>query len=190
MKQAKVPSEAEFKRLLAVIQQGRHAARNRIAVMLSFHAGLRIGEIAALTCYDVYDAEGTTRDQILLRAEITKTNEARVIYVSARLTRELDRYRLTLGGKLLTDLRPLLLTNKHVGFTSNVLCQVLARLYQQAGIQGGTSHSGRRWFVTRLAHAGVSAKIIMTLAGHKNLSTTQRYIDVNPEMMRAAVEVL
>jgi integrase/recombinase XerD len=30
----------------------------------------------------------------------------------------------------------------------------------------------------------------MLLAGHKHLSTTQRYIDVNDEMMRAAVEIL
>lgn len=30
----------------------------------------------------------------------------------------------------------------------------------------------------------------MMLAGHRILSTTQSYIDVNDEMMRAAVEVL
>ena len=30
----------------------------------------------------------------------------------------------------------------------------------------------------------------MTLAGHKNLTTTQRYIDVNDEMMAKAVECL
>jgi integrase/recombinase XerD len=29
----------------------------------------------------------------------------------------------------------------------------------------------------------------MTLAGHKHLSTTQRYIDVNDEMLRKAVEL-
>jgi integrase/recombinase XerD len=28
------------------------------------------------------------------------------------------------------------------------------------------------------------------LAGHRHVSTTQRYIDVNDEMMRAAVEIL
>lgn len=28
----------------------------------------------------------------------------------------------------------------------------------------------------------------MTLAGHKHLGTTQRYIDVNDEMLRKAVE--
>ena len=30
----------------------------------------------------------------------------------------------------------------------------------------------------------------MELAGHKHLGTTQRYIEVNDEMKRAAVEVL
>jgi integrase/recombinase XerD len=67
---------------------------------------------------------------------------------------------------------------------------MFGELYALAGIDGATSHSGRRWFITKLAHAGVSAKVIMTLVGHKHLSTTQRYIDVNDEMMRTAVEVL
>ena len=56
MKQAKVLSDAEMKRLLAVIASGRHAARNRLAVMLSYLVGLRVGEIAALTVGDVVDA--------------------------------------------------------------------------------------------------------------------------------------
>ncbi|POR39829.1 integrase, partial [Methylobacterium sp. V23] len=44
--------------------------------------------------------------------------------------------------------------------------------------------------ITRLAHAGISPKAMMMLAGHRHLSTTQCYIDVNDEMMRAAVEIL
>ena len=47
MKQAKVLTVAERKRLLAVIANDRHSERNRLAVMLSFLAGLRVGEIAA-----------------------------------------------------------------------------------------------------------------------------------------------
>ncbi len=48
MKQAKVLTEAEMKRLLAVIANDKHSERNRLAVMLSHLAGLRVGEIAAL----------------------------------------------------------------------------------------------------------------------------------------------
>ncbi len=64
MKQAKVLTVAERKRLLAVIANDRHAERSRRAVMLSFLAGLRVGEIAALKVSDVVDAEGRVRDQL------------------------------------------------------------------------------------------------------------------------------
>jgi integrase/recombinase XerD len=190
MKQAKVPTDEEFKRLLAVVQVTRHASRNRIAVMLSYYAGLRVGEIAALKISDAFNAEGRVRDQIMLRAEITKTNEARAVYVNDRLSRELGQCIGRMSDALPKRNSPLLMTQKRTAFSANTLCQLFARLYQQAGIDGATSHSGRRWFITKLAHNGVSPKVIMTLAGHKNLSTTQRYIDVHPGMMRAAVDVL
>ena len=190
MKQAKVLSEAEFKRVLAVISGMRHAARNRAAMMLSFYAGMRVGEIAALRVKDVLDAQGKVKDQVLLRAAITKTGEARTVFVGDKLLRELDRYAATLDDEQKAGDGPLLLTQKGTAFTPNTLCQLFARIYGLAGVDGASSHSGRRWFITRLAHSGVSAKVIMTLAGHKNLSTTQRYIDVNDEMMRAAVGLL
>ena len=64
MKQAKVLTEAEMKRLLAVVANDRHGERNRLAVMLSFLAGLRVSEIAALKVSDVVDGEGRVRDQL------------------------------------------------------------------------------------------------------------------------------
>lgn len=190
MKQAKVPTEQEFKRLLAIVQQTRHADRNRVALMLSMYAGMRVGEIAQLTWGDVLDIEGNVRDRIRLSGEITKGGIARMVFVGDKLRRELERYRVSFEGKLPVLQKPLLLTQKRTAFSPNTLCQLFAQLYEQAGIDGASSHSGRRWFITRLAHSGVSPKVIMTLAGHKHLTTTQRYIDVNDEMMRAAVEVL
>jgi integrase/recombinase XerD len=86
--------------------------------------------------------------------------------------------------------QPLLKSQKGAGFSANTLCQLLITTYHRAGIPDATSHSGRRTFITRLAHGGVSPKVIMDLAGHKHLATTQRYIDVSDEMKRAAVESL
>lgn len=59
-----------------------------------------------------------------------------------------------------------------------------------AGIDGASSHSGRRQFVTQLADRGINARLVQVLAGHKHLSTTQRYIDVNENALRNAVELL
>ncbi len=189
MKQAKVINEAEMKRLLAVIDAGKHSERNRCAVMLSYNAGMRVGEIAALTIGDVFDGDGNPRDQILLKAAYTKGNHARTVFVSKRLEKELTRFCKSIGEMPTTD-KPLLMTQKSGPFSPNTLCQLFGQLYGKAGIDGATSHSGRRSFITKLAHSGISAKVIMTLAGHKHLSTTQRYIDVNDEMMREAVEVV
>ncbi|OAI90688.1 integrase [Rhizobium sp. GHKF11] len=189
MKQARVLTDAEFKRLLAVVAQMKHAGRNRLALMLSHLAGLRVGEIAALTVRDVFDSDGKVREQLRLRAEITKGGHARVVFLNEKLRREIERYRTECSVERADD-APLLLTQKRTAFSANTLCQLMGQLYRSAGLDGATSHSGRRWFITRLAHSGVSSKVIMTLAGHRNLTTTQRYIDVRDEMMKAAVDLL
>ncbi|MFT4161805.1 tyrosine-type recombinase/integrase [Shinella sp.] len=189
MKQARVLTEAEFKRLLAVVAQTKHAGRNRLALMLSHLAGLRVGEIAALTVRDVIDSEGKIREQLRLSAEITKGGHARVMFLNDKLRREIERHRNEWPEEREAD-APLLLTQKRTAFSANTLCQLMGQLYRGAGLDGATSHSGRRWFITRLAHSGVSPKVIMTLAGHRNLTTTQRYIDVRDEMMKAAVDLL
>ncbi len=189
MKQARVLTDAEFKRVLAVVAQMKHASRNRLALMMSHLAGLRVGEIAALTLRDVIDCDGKVREQLRLSAEITKGGHARVVFLNEKLRREIERY----AGEYLADRAadaPLLLTQKRTAFSANTLCQLMGQLYRSAGLDGATSHSGRRWFITRLAHSGVSPKVIMTLAGHRNLTTTQRYIDVRDEMMKAAVDLL
>jgi integrase len=76
------------------------------------------------------------------------------------------------------------------GFSANTLCQHFSQLYARAGVEGASSHSGRRFFISALADKGVAMHILMALAGHKNLSTTQRYISLNPNLMRAAVELI
>ncbi|NDH68402.1 MAG: site-specific integrase, partial [Gammaproteobacteria bacterium] len=54
----------------------------------------------------------------------------------------------------------------------------------------GSSHSGRRTFITTLANKGVSVRLLASLVRHQSISTTQRYIDVNDEMKRNAVELV
>ena len=48
MAQAKVLSEAELKRVLAIVAGRRHADRDRLALLLTHWAGMRVCEVAAL----------------------------------------------------------------------------------------------------------------------------------------------
>jgi site-specific recombinase XerD len=58
---------------------------------------------------------------------------------------------------------------------------------------GMSSHSGRRTAITRWARkiteAGGSLKDVQDLAGHADLATTQRYIEVNKNAKRKVVNL-
>ena len=76
------------------------------------------------------------------------------------------------------------------GFSPNTLAQHFHYIYHRAGIEGASSHSGRRTFITNLASKGVGVRVLMSLAGHRHIGTTQAYIDVNDDMKRRAVEMV
>ena len=74
-------------------------------------------------------------------------------------------------------------------FSTNTATQYLQRLYARAAVQGATSHSGRRTWLTTLSQKGVSIRGLAAMAGHRSIQTKQRYIDVNDDMMRNAAEI-
>jgi integrase/recombinase XerD len=88
--------------------------------------------------------------------------------------------------------RALFATQKdcHRGFSASTACQMFHYWYREAKIDGASSHSGRRGFITSLANKGISVRVLQELAGHSSLAITQRYIDVNPAMLHQAVGLL
>lgn len=189
MAQAKTLNDTELKRALAVVAAGRNAERNRAMLLMSHWSGMRVGEIAALRVGDVLGANGEVKDEVRLRAEQTKGNHGRTVMIGDKLRKELAAYVATLKN---TDPeRPLFYSQKRPdGFSANTLCQHFGVLYRKAGIEGATSHSGRRTFLTKLANKGVGVRVLMSLAGHRNIGTTQRYIDLNDEMKRSAINLI
>jgi integrase/recombinase XerD len=192
MAQAKTLSEKELKIVLGTISQKRHAARNRAMLLMSVWSGMRVGEIAALRLGDVVAPDGTIKDQINLKADQTKGSRGRVVMLGDRLRKELRSYvDLTQSGCLDNVDRPFFYSQRtRRGFSANSLCQHFAAMYRDAGLDGASSHSGRRTFITTLANKGIGVRVLMALAGHRNMSTTQRYIDLNDEMMKVAVNLI
>lgn len=188
MAQAKTLTDRELKKVLNFISCHKHAARNRAMLLTTHWSGMRVGEVAALLIGDVLNSDGTLKSEVLLLAEQTKGKHARTVFISERLRKELATYLSFIDTSDLT--KPLFYTQKRAGFSANTLTQHFHWLYKQAGITGASSHSGRRSFITALASKGVGVRVLMALAGHRNISTTQAYIDVNDEMKRAAVELI
>ena len=187
MKRAKTLSKQELNRVLAVVAAGRNAERNKIIILLSYYAGLRAKEIAELNGGDIYTDTGEVNRTVLLKANQTKGNKSRTFVVNSKLAKELASFRRHAGSSANA---PLIGSQKNCAFSANSMCQLICRIYRDSGIAGATSHSGRRTFITNLANKGVSARVLMELAGHKNLATTQRYIDVNDGLLFEAAELL
>ena len=62
---------------------------------------------------------------------------------------------------------------------------------QRAGMPvNGNIHILRHTFCTRLAMAGAPTKAIQALAGHANISTTERYMHLAPGATEAAIRLL
>ncbi len=190
MKQAKLLTDAEFKRLTAVINSLRYQTRNHTTVALSFYAGLRACEIAALRVGDVFDDAGGVKDTIYLNSTQTKGSDSTTVLVNTKLKRQLEKFAKQYPVHMSTRTAPLLFSAKGGGFSAQTIVNLFKRIYKIAGIEGASSHSGRRQFVTKLADQGINARLVQVLARHKHLSTTQRYIDVNENALRNAVELL
>jgi integrase/recombinase XerD len=110
------------------------------------------------------------------------------VYLSQRLRRSLSEYSNTIG--LANSSRSLFESQKGGHFSANTMCQLFLEIYKACGFKAASSHSGRHTYITRLANKGVGVRLLVKLAGHDHISTTQRYIDVNAEHIANAVELL
>ncbi len=88
-----------------------------------------------------------------------------------------------------TGEEPLFVSKWGKAMSPNSLVQVFGRFYKLAGLSNASINSGGRSFLTGLAPKGVHVRVLATLAGHKNISTTQRYIEAGEHQLRATVEL-
>jgi len=199
MSQAKVLTEKEIKKVVKVIDSKRHATRNRCMFLLTHGSGMRVGEVASLRICDVLQSDGSIKSEVFLSAQQTKGSKGRTVYLSDKMRDEISLYlktRFKLNNLLavtLTDTSRALFANQkdcHRGFSASTACQMFHYWYKEAKIEGASSHSGRRGFITNLANKGVHVRILQELAGHSSIAVTQKYIDVNHDKLRIAVEML
>ena len=188
MSQARALNPQELRRVLDHVATRRHSARNRAMLLLTHYAGMRVAEVAALRINDVLNGDSTIKGEVRLMPEQTKGKHARTVYLNERMQKELAQYIKAIKIKDVT--KPLFYTQKQAGFSANSLTQYFFYLYRAVGLEGASSHSGRRSFLTGLANKGTAIHILKSLAGHRNISTTATYLYSSPDQLKAAVELI
>lgn len=193
-RQAKIVSSRELRRLLALAGRSKHAERNCVMVLLGVLGGLRAQEIAGLTWSMVLDANGQIGSSVEVRRSIAKWGSGRRIPMHPKLRQALVALR---AQTLLVDRAPhcaVVLSAKSGAMLPNSVVNWFSAVFRQAGLQGCSSHSLRRTFVTnaaRTAHrAGASLRDVQMLAGHRSIETTQCYIEGDTDAQRRLVRGL
>ena len=78
--------------------------------------------------------------------------------------------------------------------STGAIVNLFASWYRAAGLQGCSSHSGRRTFITDAARTistvSGSLRDVQMVAGHSALSTTQRYIEADAEAQKRVVDLV
>ena len=188
---AKVLASADLRRLLAFVGRERGADRSRCMVLLSFRAGLRACEIAGLDWSMVACAGGRISQQISVSGTIAKNGRARCIPIHVDLAVALRKLHGQ-HGKPASG--PIIRSQRGGHLTPRSVVNWFGDVYQQLGFEGCSSHSGRRTFITQsarlLAKSGGSLRDIQELAGHRALTTTERYIEGDREAQRKLIRLL
>jgi integrase len=188
---AKVLGRAELLCLLKAVSTTRHPSRNRVMILLSFQAGLRACEISGLTWPMILSPSGRFTGALSLGSGITKGGRPRCIPVAADLLSVLKCLHLSQGKP---QDGPVIQSERGGAMTPRSVVNWFRETYDDLGMTGCTSHSGRRTFITRAARLlpkiNGSLRDIQELAGHSALSTTERYIQGDRAIQRKLVALI
>ena len=159
--------------------------RAELLVLLGGDAGLRCGEMMALEWRDVDLVGGqltVARSDWKGHVTAPKSGRVRHVPLTQRLWATLKRHRHLRGQRVLRtrDGQPL---------TQKIVQNFLRWSARRANVKRGV-HILRHTFCSHLAMRGAPARAIQELAGHENLTTTQRYMHLSPAALTSAIQLL
>ena len=156
--------------------------RDLAVIIVLLHTGLRVSELTSLKMIDI--DIGTKQLKVL-----RKGRKEQYVPLNSEAVKVLREY--------LSQRKPLQPDRCFVDVRGNSLSRaaiynIVRRYFNLAGINKDKKgpHVLRHTFCTRLHRKGVDPFIIKELAGHKNLSTTMRYVSIEDKQHAHAVEKL
>ena len=169
-KRPEVLSRQEVERLLA---QTEHR-RDRTLLMTTYAAGLRVSEVVALKVAHI------DSDRMVIRIEQGKGRSDRYTLLSERLLAELRAYWRV--GRPTPWLFSGQRQGRHVSVRTALRAYTTAKKRASITKRGGI-HALRHAFATHLLDAGVDLYTIQWLLGHRDITSTTRYLHLAPRAL-------
>ncbi len=174
--QAATIKDEDFQRVIANVRKESATPERDICILqISYRAGLRAKEIAGLTIEDCFYQDGTLREVVTLRSAVTKGSKVGKAYLSHPEVRSALSSYVEKRLKLEVETRSMFLTQRKAPFTSNAMSKLFTKIYKNAGLEGATSHSGRRSLASTLIKKKANIYQVKEILRHKSIATTERY---------------
>ena len=174
----------EFERLIVAARTTD--SRAYLLVLMAGEAGLRLGEMVALEWSDIdFVKRQVCVQRSAWKGQIASPKGGRLRYIplTLRLAAALRDHRHLRGPHVLYQDDGSLLSE-------GVVQGFVKRAAQKAGVFNNGPHMLRHTFCSHLAMRGAPARAIQELAGHQNLTTTQRYMHLSPAALDSAIRLL
>ena len=171
--------EAKPPRILTPIEYRalRDAARDdkRIAAVIEvlLQTGIRIGELANLQVDDVYTSQNGKEGHLYIRS--AENRPERTIPLNKAAENALKAY---LEVRPKTPNKALFITKTGKALLIRNIRTAIDRYYRKAGISQAKVNDLRHTWVAHHLSSGASLVLISKVAGHKRLSTTERYLSL------------
>ena len=157
-----------------------------LVILLAGDAGMRAGEMRALRRTDADVEKGMLRiecNEWQGHISTTKGNRIRYVPMTTRLREALRAHRHLRGERVLYRADGGVMTESS-------LKELVARAARRANLRNNGPHILRHTFCSHLAMRGAGVRAIQELAGHQDISTTQRYMHLSPASIRSAIDLL
>jgi integrase len=181
----------ERERFLAALDQAPRYLQ--ILALIPYYAGLRRGEVFALT----WGAVDFQREQITVLAHTAKGAKTRrvptpIVLHGALLgwKKECERPQEKGGKRRRLKANDLVVPNPYTGAALTTIKRAWATLTEKAKLEDFHYHDLRHDYASRLVMRGVDLPVVRDLLGHSSIVLTERYAHLAPEHLRKAVEVL
>ncbi|MBE9210513.1 site-specific integrase [Nostoc sp. LEGE 06077] len=186
--QSAVLTDSEYSKIRKQIKSRKY----KLLLDLAWYTGERWGALVQIKVEDCYNPDGTPREEITFRANTRKAGPD-----GKRQTRQVPVHPLLAESLLNYKPEPSsiwLFPNREGDKSISVRWgdQVLRAAVERAGLgtKGISTHSTRRSFITKLHRGGVDIYTIQRITGHRDLKALGRYVEIDSDRVKGAINAL
>ncbi len=172
--------------------------RDNLIFRIMYLTGMRIGEVLSLCIEDIPVPDGP-KEVAVITLVLRETNRydqqdksgSRPIYMPMSLLEEVDNYIMEERNDIDTDHSYLFVSyqKQYLGkpLTYRGLYEVFKKVSEKTGI-ALNFHDLRHTCITNLIESGIDISVAKIIAGHKHISTTQKYTHLSVKYLEDVLE--